>query len=148
MTEGRETGLEFVTIEGLLAYGEALARCPRVERVDRPQVAVPEMDRAQGIHAAVAAVRQFVARAQAGFMDAAAYRASRRAVIERVCRGDELLWYAAWNRVLAEGGIDAPAPGPYRPGAEACTEAPGGHRATGTPGPSTSGRADPLRPGR
>ena len=60
-------------------------------------------DRTKLTHAAMDRLRRFVQEAQSGFPGAAAYRAARRAVLEEACGGDELVFYAAWNRLVAEG---------------------------------------------
>jgi 6-phosphofructokinase 1 len=100
-----EKGLEFVTIDGLLAYGEAMARAPRVEGAEPPPGSAPSTDRLPRALAAADAIRKFVSRAQNGFPDADAYRAARVSLIDEACGGDALVFYAAWNRVLAEGDL-------------------------------------------
>ena len=50
-------------------------------------------------------LRAFAQRSRAGFADAAAYRAARQALILDVCGGDALVFYAAWNKLLAEGEL-------------------------------------------
>ncbi|MGH7166160.1 MAG: hypothetical protein ACREIS_11615, partial [Nitrospiraceae bacterium] len=90
--------LDFVTIEGLLAYGEALARRTAGSDVVLPPPPPSSTDRAGRARDAMARIRALVQRAQAGFPDAEGYRAARRAVIEDGCGGDELVWYVAWNR--------------------------------------------------
>jgi 6-phosphofructokinase 1 len=103
--------LEFVTIEGLLAYGEAIARRPfaaagsPLEKTERPPQPLPSTDRAQRIAAAKNAVRELVSQAQTGFPDAEAYRAARQRLLNEACHGDALVFYAAWNQVLAEGDL-------------------------------------------
>ena len=97
--------LDFVTIEGLLAYGEALASRTAGSEIVLPPQPPPSADRPRRAHDAMARIRALVQRAQAGFPDAEGYRAARRAVIEDGCGGDELVWYAAWNRLLAEGEL-------------------------------------------
>jgi 6-phosphofructokinase 1 len=47
----------------------------------------------------------FVDSAQKGFPDAASYRAARRALIDHACGGDDLVFFAAWNKLLAEGAL-------------------------------------------
>jgi 6-phosphofructokinase 1 len=103
--EAEEKQLSFVTLEGLLAYGEALSRRTATEGVSLPPPPPSAPDRLERAKEAVAYVRAFVDSAQAGFPDAEAYRTGRRRLIEKGCRGDELIFYAAWNRVLAEGGL-------------------------------------------
>ncbi len=50
-------------------------------------------------------IRAFVHGAQGGFPGAEEYRAARRAVIEEGCNGDELVFFAAWNALLAAGEL-------------------------------------------
>lgn len=103
-----ESGIEplnFVTVEGLLAYGEALARRPPGEGVVLPPVPPPLPDRARRVPDAMEKIRAFVRHAQAGFADGEAYRRARQAVRDEGCGGDELVLYAAWNRLLAEGEL-------------------------------------------
>jgi 6-phosphofructokinase 1 len=98
--------LKFVTIDGLLSYGAALAgRSPAVEGVERLPPPDPVPDRPTRARDALAQIAAFVQRAQAGFPDAQAYREARRTLLEQGCGGDELVFFAAWNRVLAEGGL-------------------------------------------
>lgn len=98
--------LDFVTIDGLLAYGEALTRLPRMtEGVVLPPPPPPRSDRAALAREAMEAIREFVRRAGAGFPDAEAFHAGRQGVIDGACAGDELVFYAAWNRLLAEGEL-------------------------------------------
>ncbi|MEW6324031.1 MAG: 6-phosphofructokinase [Nitrospirota bacterium] len=101
-----DTLLEFAAIERLLAYGEALARCPRADGAEPPGPPTPRTtERAARARAAAGSIRGFVERARAGLPDAARYRAERRALIDGACGGDELIFYAAWNRALAEGAL-------------------------------------------
>ncbi|MEO8328060.1 MAG: hypothetical protein ABI618_19615, partial [Nitrospirota bacterium] len=88
--------LEFVTIEGLLSYGEAIARRPPVEGAEpHPPLASLE-GRLQRVLEAMAAIRLFVQEAPKGFANAAAYREARHLVIQQACGGDELVFFAAW----------------------------------------------------
>ncbi|MEO5657638.1 MAG: hypothetical protein ABIO65_05155, partial [Nitrospiria bacterium] len=98
--------LEFVTIEGLLAYGEALSRLDSpVEGVHRPPPPPVTADRLDRARESAGAVRAMVERVRGGTADAAAYRAEREAVLAGPCAGDPLVFFAAWNRVLADGGL-------------------------------------------
>jgi 6-phosphofructokinase 1 len=99
--------LEFVTIEGLLAYGEALASLNRAEGAPAPPVVPPSNDRSRRAHAAMPLILDFVRRGQSGFADAQAYTAARQALIEEGCKGDELVFYAAWNKLAADGELTA-----------------------------------------
>lgn len=96
--------LGFVTIEGLLAYGEALTRLNRTDGAPVPPP-VPSTNRVGRAHEAMALVRDFVQRAQAGFPDAQAYEGARRSLIHDTCAGDELVFYAVWNKLLADGEL-------------------------------------------
>jgi len=97
--------LDFVTIEGLVNYGEQFAKRPLSAEVQPPTVPAHAEDRVKRASAALAAIRLFVHNAQNGFPGADAYRAARRAIIQDVCGGDDLVFYAAWNRLLAEGAL-------------------------------------------
>ena len=97
--------LEFVTVEGLLAYGEMLARRTAGEGIAFPPIPPSSVDRLQRTRDAMEKIRAFVQGAQGGFPGAEEYRATRRAVIEEGCRGDELVFFAAWNALLAAGEL-------------------------------------------
>lgn len=97
--------LEFVTVEGLLAYGELLACRIAGEGIALPPIPPSSVDRPQRTRDAMEKIRAFVQRAQEGFPGAEEYRATRRAVIEEGCRGDELVFFAAWNALLATGEL-------------------------------------------
>ncbi len=97
--------LDFVTVEGLLAYGEVLARRPPVEGVVLPPIPPLLPDRTRRTQEAMEKIRAFVRRAQSGFPEAEGYRMARRAVIDEGCGGDELVFFAGWNRLLAEGEL-------------------------------------------
>ena len=103
---GIETGrLDFVTIDGLLAYGAMLARRQSRENVLLPQPPSPSIDRAPQVQVAMDHLRRFVERAKSGFDGAEAYRSARKAILQEDCAGDELVFFAAWNRLLAEGEL-------------------------------------------
>ena len=97
--------LEFVTVEGLLAYGEMLARRTAGEGIALPPIPPSSVDRPQRTRDAMERIKAFVQRAQGGFPGAEEYRATRRSVIEEGCRGDELVFFAAWNALLAAGEL-------------------------------------------
>ncbi len=97
--------LDFVTVEGLLRYGEVLARRTSSEGIDLPPPPVPSAARSQRVREAMDRIRAFVRRAQAGLPGAEIYRAERNALLAESCGGDELVWFAAWNRLLAEGEL-------------------------------------------
>jgi 6-phosphofructokinase 1 len=97
--------LDFVTIDGLLAYGELLARRQPPEDLLLPAAPPPTADRRRSAEAAVEAIRTFGQRAKTGFEDAAAYRAERRTLLEDHCAGDPLVFFAAWNTCVASGEL-------------------------------------------
>ncbi|HSQ91861.1 MAG TPA: 6-phosphofructokinase, partial [Nitrospiraceae bacterium] len=97
--------LEFVTVEGLLAYGELLASRIASEGIAFPPIPPSSVDRLQRTRAAMEKIRAFVQRAEEGFPGAEEYRAIRRAVIEQGCGDDELVFFAAWNALLATGEL-------------------------------------------
>lgn len=97
--------LDFVTIEGLLAYGEQFAHRPPMDGVRLPSAPTPSNDRATQSRVAMEQIAAFVQAAQRGFPGADAYRAARKAVIDDACAGDALVFFAAWNRLLVEGTL-------------------------------------------
>jgi 6-phosphofructokinase 1 len=99
--------LDFVTIEGLLAYGEQFARRPSGDGVLLPPAPARLNDRAQQSRIAMGKIEAFVQAAQRGFPGSDAYRAARQTVIDDACAGDDLVFFAAWNRLLAEGKLQA-----------------------------------------
>jgi 6-phosphofructokinase 1 len=99
--------LDFVTIDGLLAYGEAIARRPPVEGAELPPPPASSGDRSQPAREAMAAIRALVQDAQGGFENAAAYRNARHTLIQQACGGDELVFFAAWNQLLAQGELSS-----------------------------------------
>ncbi len=94
--------LGFVTVEGLLAYGEALLHREAGDKITLPPAPPEISDRARKVEPAMEALRALVRRAQAGFPGAEAYRTARSAVIADACAGDELIFFAAWNKLLAQ----------------------------------------------
>lgn len=91
--------LDFVTIEGLLTYGRALARRAADRGLSAPPLPSSDDDRKQ-VRAAMDKIAAFVEKARAGFPTAEVYRSERQALV-----GDELVFYTAWNRLLAEGEL-------------------------------------------
>ncbi|HET8720460.1 MAG TPA: hypothetical protein VFM24_00425, partial [Nitrospira sp.] len=94
-----------MTIERLLAYGEEFAKRAPVADVEMPAPPPPPADRIKLAHGAMDRLRRFVHEAQNGFSGAAAYRAARHAILEEACGSDPLVFYAAWNRLVAEGAL-------------------------------------------
>ena len=99
--------LDFVTIDGLLAYGEALACRPPVEGIQFPSPPVASINRTQRVQEAMVAIRGLVQQAQTGFLDAAAYKNARHTLIHQACGGDALVFFAAWNQLLAQGELSS-----------------------------------------
>ena len=97
--------LQFVTVESLLAYGEALSRLPRIGDPTLPDPLSSSAARVRQATAAQQHIVSFVERAATGLTDAGAYRAMRQELIDGPCGGDELIFYAAWNKLVAEGRL-------------------------------------------
>jgi 6-phosphofructokinase 1 len=97
---------DFVTVDGLLAYGEWLAGRPSAEGIVFPDPPVASIDRAAYVPQAMAAIRAFVQQAQAGFRDAMAYTTARQTVIDQACGGDDIVFFVAWNQLLAQGELE------------------------------------------
>src|SRR3989454_1741178 len=97
--------LDFVTLEGLLAYGEVLAHRTAGEGMVLPPAPSPSADRPRRAREAMEKIRAFVQRAQKGFPRAEEYRVARRGLIDDGCGGDELVFFAAWNQLLAAGEL-------------------------------------------
>ena len=100
-----EETLDFVTIDGLLSYGETMARRPPIEGAEVPPIPATSEDRPRRAQEAMAAIRAFVQDAHVGFADAAAYRQARQTLIQQACGGDELVFFSAWNQLLANGEL-------------------------------------------
>ena len=97
--------LDFVTIEGLLAYGTQLSQRVSSGGITLPPPPAVSTDRAQQAENAMDAIRVFVRRAHAGLPGAQDYRAARAELIANGCGGDDLVFYAAWNMLLAQGEL-------------------------------------------
>jgi 6-phosphofructokinase 1 len=99
--------LDFVTVEGLIQYGEVFARTPRIaaDHIALPSGSPTVSDRIHRAREATNAIHEFVSRAQGGFSSAADYRMARRRLLDDACGGDALVFFAAWNRLLAEGAL-------------------------------------------
>src|SRR5581483_12101049 len=102
-----ESQLDFVTIDGLVRYAETLAALPPAEGASVPSVPAPRPNRV--MHAAQArdAFLAFVERALQGFPSAQAYRQARQSLLETACGGDPIVFYAAWNSLVAYGRLGA-----------------------------------------
>ena len=97
--------LDFVTLEGLLTYGEQLAQRSSTDGTVLPPPPAPSTDRRRRAEEATDKIRAFVHRVQTGMPTAEAYGAARAAVIAEDCEGDELVFFAAWNYLLARGEL-------------------------------------------
>ncbi len=97
--------LNFVSLEGLLHYGEALTRLPRTGDLVLPPPSQPRSDRLERARVATSEILSFVGRARNGFADATEYHEARQTIINHACDGDALVFYAAWNSALAAGEL-------------------------------------------
>jgi 6-phosphofructokinase 1 len=97
--------LNFVTLEGLLVYGEALMRLPRTGNLMLPPPGQTRSDRLERARVGTSETLSFISRARKGFADATEYHAARQTVIDHACDGDALVFYAAWNSALAAGEL-------------------------------------------
>ncbi|MCS6328734.1 MAG: 6-phosphofructokinase [Nitrospira sp.] len=97
--------LDFVTLEGLLAYGETLARRVSSGRYLLPPSPPPSTDRPERARAALDRIKAFIQRAQAGLPSAEAYRTARQTLLTEACGGDPVVFFAAWNLLLARGEL-------------------------------------------
>jgi 6-phosphofructokinase 1 len=88
-----------------MAYGERLAARTAAQGVTLPPALPRTSDRPRQAPAVMQAIRSLVAGALKGFPDAGSYRSARQAVIQQACHGDAILFYAAWNKLLAEGEL-------------------------------------------
>ncbi|HKN86628.1 MAG TPA: hypothetical protein VJV04_07205, partial [Nitrospiraceae bacterium] len=99
--------LNFVTLEGLLRYGEAMAQAARTapDHIALPPAPPAVTDRLARARQATEAMLAFATRAQHGFSSAADYRMARRRLLDDDCGGDPLVFFAAWNRLVADGAL-------------------------------------------
>src|SRR2546428_13996959 len=104
--------LDFVTLEGLLAYGEVLAHRTAGEGMVLPPAPSPSADRPRRARAAMEEIRAFVQRAQNGFPTAEEVRAARRGVNDVGCGGHEVAVFGAREPFLPAGVV-----APLRPAA-------------------------------
>src|SRR2546428_938739 len=70
--------LDFVTLEGLLAYGEVLAHRTAGEGMVLPPAPCPSADRSRRARAALEEIRAVCQRPQKGLPTAAEYKGARR----------------------------------------------------------------------
>ncbi|GKS64797.1 hypothetical protein YTPLAS72_21010 [Nitrospira sp.] len=92
--------LDFVTIEGLLAYGRALARRASERGLIQPPPLDPSDDAADRVQSKIERLLVFVEGAKAGFATAEAYRRALSNLMD-----DDLVFFAAWNVLLARGSL-------------------------------------------
>src|SRR5687768_9917743 len=97
--------LDFVTMDGLLAYGERLAQRTSSDRYVLPPPPLHTSDRRRRAEEALICIRTFVQGLPAGLPSAEAYRAARQQLMADGCGGDPLVFYAAWNLLLAQGAL-------------------------------------------
>jgi 6-phosphofructokinase 1 len=96
---------EFVTLDGLLSYGERLAQRTSSERAMLPPPAPTGTNRRQLAEQAIVDIQTFVQGLPAGLPSAEAYRAARQRLMADACGADPLVFYAAWNFLLARGEL-------------------------------------------
>lgn len=94
--------LDFVTVEGLLAYGRALARRASERGLVHPPPRETSGDDSDRVHVKMEQLRSFLSRSQSGFANAEEYRSAREGLID-----DQLVFFAAWNALLAEGSLQS-----------------------------------------
>ncbi len=97
--------LDFITIESLISYGQAMAEAQRADGANPPPKPKTSKARIQKVEAVKEEIKQFVAHAQRGFETADDYIKQRQLIIDKSCGRDALLFYAAWNRMLIEGEL-------------------------------------------
>src|SRR2546428_9780334 len=107
--------LDFVTLEGLLAYGEVLAHRTAGEGMVLPPAPSPSADRPRRAREAMEKIRAFVQRAQKGFPTAEEYRGARRGLIDDGCGGDGTGVFSARNQILPARRAGPLGSGPTRP---------------------------------
>ncbi len=98
----RDDLFSFVTIEGLLKYAERLIQIKRPENVTLPSKPRHSENRFHQTQDAIPKIRAFLEKAGLGFPDAERFRAAREALIHQDCKGDELVFFAAWNFLLSK----------------------------------------------
>ncbi len=101
---------DFVTLKGLLSYAEALvqrasAGSPHQGQISFPASPAGKVDRLALAPWVMEEISHFVQRVQKGLPDAALYQSMRQAILDTVCKGDAILFYAAWNQRLSQGAL-------------------------------------------
>ena len=97
--------LDFVTIDGLLAYGEMLAKRTSSDRYVLPPPPPPTVDQRGSAEQAIPRIRTFIQGLPSGLPSAEAYRTARQELIADACGGDQLVFFVAWNLLLARGEL-------------------------------------------
>ncbi len=97
--------LDFVTIEGLISYGDGQSHGRG--RLPPPPSPASFEGRIERVRGAMTAIGDLVQNAQKGFATAAEFQQARQALIHQACGGDELVFYAAWNQLLAQGELSS-----------------------------------------
>ena len=92
--------LDFVTIEGLFAYGRALARRASERGLVQPPAREASNNDSDRVHVKIEQLRSFVERSKSGFATAEEYQSAREGLID-----DQLVFFTAWNALLAEGAL-------------------------------------------
>ena len=92
--------LDFVTVEGLLTYGRALAQRASERGIVQPQLSEASDNDSDRVYAKMTQLRSFLDRSRSGFATAEEYRSVRAGFID-----DHLVFFAAWNALLAEGSL-------------------------------------------
>ena len=94
-------------LKGFSDTVEAFVRIPRTspDAISLPATPSARSDRAARLREAMVAIRAFADRAHEGFSSAADYRTARRSLLDDACGGDALVFFAAWNCLLAEGAL-------------------------------------------
>ena len=85
-----------------------MVHAPRVEGSYPPPKPRSSADRIKKIRSANKGILRLVSKAKKGSLTAEAYRTERQLIIDHACEGDPLVFYAAWNYLLAEGALTPP----------------------------------------
>jgi len=100
-----ENDLDFLTVESLISYGQAMVDAPRAEGSKPPSKPKATKNRVKKVESAKEDIKRFISEAQQGFPAAADYRSARLSIIDETCGGDDLVFFAAWNHMLAQGSL-------------------------------------------